>query len=280
MDRLAKIAQRTRALSAWIEVSRNIWGLLALLGVAVFLVGRLAIAHYGVTRTLLAVALLTIVFCGGFASGVLTGSKRSVVAEYSWESADYTYQFDRDDFLHHVQISKITIRANRQGVLLFRNRYWWTGVGRAQLSVLSPQHKLLTELVREAWRYYYILLEQALSKGGSTTVVVRHDLHDTERMFQPLISKDISEPVASFTLRIIFPAALRPSRVVAAELARSKARDAYWQTVKQQEIAIHEATGEVVYSIHRPTLGRRYQISWTWTGYPSAQAGLPPPAAS
>jgi len=100
-------------------------------------------------------------------------------------------------------------------------------------------------------------------------VVVRHDLYDTERMFQPMITKDVSEAVTGLTLRIIFPPPLRPSKVLAAELTRSKARDAYWQIVTEKEIAVDETTGEVVYTLDRPKLGRRYRVMWTWTGYPA-----------
>jgi hypothetical protein len=270
MSRLAEIAEKTRTFGSWIETLRNIWGLTAVLGIIAFFLGRLAIAQYGLWPTLAGFGLLVVVAGAGFGLGWYAAARRMVMADYSWELADYTYQFDPSDVLHHVQTSKITIRASRHNVQLFRNRYWWTGVGRSDLSVVSPQHKLLTEVVRDAWRYYYVLLEQALSKGGSTTVVVRHDLYDTERMFQPMITKDVSESVAGLTLRIVFPPPLRPTKVLAAELSRSKAREVYWQIAKEQEIEVDRATGEVVYTVDHPKLGRRYRLMWTWTGYPSA----------
>jgi hypothetical protein len=271
MNRLSQLAERTRALSSWIEALRNIWGLAALFGLIAFLLVRIAVVRYGIWPTLIVLGGLVVAACAGFAVGWRVARRRLTVNDYSWESADYTYRIDPDDPLHHVQIAKIVIRANRHNVQLFRSRYWWTGVGQSRLKVLSPQHRLVADFVRDAWHYYYILLEQALSKGGRTAVVVEHDLYDADRMFQPMISKDVSEAVVALTIRVVFPPHLRPRKVLAAELSRSRDRDVYWQTVREKEIPVDDATGEVVFSPGRPRLGRRYRLAWTWTGYPGAE---------
>jgi hypothetical protein len=270
MNRLAQIAERTRALSSWIEALRNIWGLAALFGLVAFLLLRISVVRYGAWPTLIVLGGLAVAACLGFAIGWFAARVRLAVNDYSWESADYTYRFDPEDPLHHVQVARITIRANRHNVQLFRNRYWWTGVGDSQLRVRSPQHRLLADIVRDAWHYYYVLLEQALSKGGRTTVVVEHDLYDKDRMFQPMITKDVSEALVGLTMRVVFPAQMRPRKVLAAELVRSRDRHVYWQILKEREITVDDATGEVVFSVDRPRLGRRYRILWTWTGYPTA----------
>ncbi len=267
-NRLERLAERTRALSTWVEVLRNVWALAALLGLLGFVLARVAFAYYGLWPVLIGLAVVLAAAATGFAGGRYTATKQRASGEYSWHAADYTYQIDQADVLHHIQTSTIRIRANHDNVQLFRNRYWWTGVGRSELAVLSPGHKLITELVRDAWCYYYILLEQALGKGGYTTIVVRHDLYDSERKFQPMFTKDVTVAVPNLAIRVVFPPVLRPSRVLAAELERSNTGEVYWQVIHEREVHLDPTTGEVVYTVERPRLGRRYQLAWTWTGYP------------
>jgi hypothetical protein len=193
---------------------------------------------------------------------------RRIRDEYSWESAEYTYTFDPDDPLKQSNNIKVTIRANRHNVNLFKKRYSWTGHGSAKLTLADSRHKLLTEMTRDSdWHYYYILLDHPLRKGARETIQIRQELYDAARVFQPLLAKDIVEPVGKLVLRVVFPANLRPTRAVAAEMAKTK-HLSEWEVVREEELEVNETTGEVSYRCDRPVTGRRYEIMWFWTKYP------------
>ena len=83
-----------------------------------------------------------------------------------------------------------------------------------------------------------------------------------------MFTKDVTVPVPNLSIRVAFPPALRPSRVLAAELERSNTGDVYWQIIHEREVPLDPITGEVLYTVERPRIGRRYQLVWTWTGYP------------
>jgi hypothetical protein len=249
--------------SAWIGAVRNIWWLIVAIGVVMIALWT-AFQKVG-PQTLLAVTL----FLTGVLTGVLLARHRTGAGDYVWESAEYTYGFDAADPLQHTQVAKIRIKANRHNVQLFKNRYSWTGGGKFTITLPNGSHRLLTEMHRDlSWRYYYVLLDRPLRKGAGTTVEVRYDMYDTERSFQPLIAKDVIEPVKDLTLRVVFPDSLRPTRAVGAEMARAHSPDEEWQVLREREIDLEDATGCLTYEVPDPITGRRYQILWSWQSYP------------
>ncbi|GLI02946.1 hypothetical protein Pa4123_82240 [Phytohabitans aurantiacus] len=203
-----------------------------------------------------------------FFAGWTMASRRHARPEYDWESAEYEYRFDKDDPRQHSQTTRITIRANRDGVELFKNRYRWTGNGKSEITILTPRQRLLTEWSsREAgWRYYYVMLDHPLKKGEPATIHIQHELYDSSNTFDPIVAKNVIEPLTSLKLRVIYPESLAPVSVLARERVPSRNGDPLWRDVDRQPVPTQRSAGDVValYEPRKLTVGRRYELTWIW----------------
>lgn len=254
-------------LSNSIGVFRNLGWLVAIVaggGLAVWQMARTAGGYVTAAAALAGVGI------GALITGLLL-IRRASVPSYSWESAEYEFRFDPSDPRHQVQFTKIKIRANRDDVILFRNSYLWTGKGASHLQTLNGHRVVAEGVVVDSQRQYYrVLLERPLNRGDTAVIKIRQEFFDEDRKFQPVLAKNINEPVGKLTLRVIFPVELEPRQVVSRELVRSRSSESGWRTVHERNADL-EKTGdasEVVYEASGPRVGRRYDISWEpWTKY-------------
>jgi hypothetical protein len=271
-----KIFERIKSFGTWIGVARNLgWLLMAIAG-AVYLIGKYT--GSGTVPPVFSYSALGLVAFGlGLLVGTLAMMRRmSNAREYSWESAEYLYEFNADDVLKHQQTVKVTIKANKQNVEVFKNRYSWTGSGGSSPlpQLLSPGHKLITEISRDAqWKYYYVVFDRPLRKGATTELEVRQDLYDRAKTFQSMLAKDVIEPIGSLKLRVIFPPSMRPKDARAIELTRPRNGGNEWEIADECPVPVDTTTGEAVYDVGRPKTGARYQIIWNDANYPRAEDG-------
>lgn len=262
---------RLKDLGALIGAIRNIWWLLA----ATAAVGVAAWKLSTVVSTSIALASAITLFAFALGGALGTWLTRIHVGEqpYSWESAHFTYSFDEVDPLRHTQTTVVEIRARRNDVRFFLNRFSWTGSGNHKLSLKGDAHQLIFDRYRTpGWRSYYVLFDQPLRRNERATIELRHDMHDTSRTFLPVLSKVVSHPISHLTLRIVFPKVLRPNRITAAESRRARRAPHEWLTIRNLELSVQEASDSLCYvnwEVDSPVTGHDYRITWSWTSYPS-----------
>jgi hypothetical protein len=261
------ISRGAHSLSSWISTLRNIGWLLVLLGGLATLVWRSGgLAHPISVR--FATPALTLMIAATFIAGWTMASRRHVRAAYDWVSAEYEYRFDKNDPQQHYQTTSITIRANRDGVERFENRYRWSGNGKSEIKILTSDQRLLTEWSSQEadWRYYSVMLDQPLKKGESAMIQIHHELYDSSSTFNPIVTKDVIEPLASLTLKVIYPESLAPISVMARERVRSGIGDPLWRDVDRQPVSTQRSASGVVaqYRPKKITVGRRYELTWVW----------------
>ncbi|GLY04597.1 MULTISPECIES: hypothetical protein [Actinoplanes] len=257
-------------------IARNLGWLAVVVAGAVYASVNYAISD-GPIPTLVSYAstgLLT--FGGGLLAGTL--AMRAWIgkpAEYSWESAEYVYEFDPHDVLKQQQTVKVTIRANKNKVERFRNRYIWSGTGENPPPRVLGGHTLVPEISRPGlsawdlpWRYYYIVLDRPLNKGATADLEILQDLHDVDRTFRPTLAKTVTDPLGTLKLRVIFPPGIRPAEVRAVEWSWSKSSDGAWDISAEKAIRVDSVTGEAVYAIEKPRVGARYELIWNDEKYP------------
>jgi hypothetical protein len=261
---LRTIAEKAKNLGVWISTARNLVWLIVAILVAIIVLGRYVGRYEGLVPSIFQIAIFAAGATLGGIAGWFAARRRFGLPDYAWVSAEYSLTFEQDDILRQSQVTKAEIRILKDHVHLFGNRYAWTGSGPIRLSVLSEGHRLLGEIRQPHWRYYYVLIENPQPKGSTTTVVVRHDLYDSGRESQPMVAKDVIEPVEHLTLRAVFPASARPARVIASEMVRSRTAGAEWRVKSQEVVPVADATGEVVYQPPQPAVGHRYEIRWEW----------------
>ncbi|MDI6099414.1 hypothetical protein QLQ12_12500 [Actinoplanes sp. NEAU-A12] len=260
-----------KSVGTWVGIVRNLGWLAMVVAGAIYVGAKYAGSNESVPSSVSSIALGLVAFGAGLLVGTLTMQRRmSKTAEYSWESAEYLYEFDPADILRHRQTVRITIRANKHNVEMFKNRYRWTGVGDiTRPAVRSPGHTLMTEISRDrSWREYYVVFDRPLRKGAKTEIEIFQELNDVGRTFEPMLAKIIVEPIGSLKLRVIFPQAMRPAEARAIEFIRSRGGGTEWEIADEWPVPIDSNTGEAVYEMKRPKIGARYQVVWDGANYP------------
>lgn len=268
MTWFSEALRNAHRLSNFIGVLRNLWFLVLVVvgggGVMVWQFSRTGGWFVTVGVGLAVLGIVTLIVA-------LVLYRRASVAEYTWESAEYVYRFDRDDPRRQVQVTRITIRANRDDVVLFRSSYYWTGKGDSHLRVLNGHRLVAEEVAMDSQRrYYYVLLDRPLNRGEKAVIEIRLELFDEAWEFQPVLAKSVSEPLSKLTLRVIYPAGLEPHQVLARELVRSPNSDLGWRAVRKKDAELRSTgdTREVIYETSGPRVGRRYELYWKpWSKY-------------
>jgi len=267
------IWQRAKRVGSVIAVLRNFWWLsVGVIGLVIagILGARSNPEAFGWTGVV--VSYLVAAALGGLMVWLTVTNQREG-SEYSWLEADYTYLINAEDPRRQRNSIRVKIEARRDNVTLFKNRYAWTGEGGSDLKLKSEDHRLLTVLMRDAdWHYYYVIFGHPLRRRASTTVEIEQELYDSAGAFQPFYSKEVIEPLKALTLRVILPSNLEPRNIVGVEMTLMR-RLAEWRIAGERPLEINPATGEVVFTVDRPVVGRRYQILWNWTGYPHKPLG-------
>jgi hypothetical protein len=185
-----------------------------------------------------------------------------LIRGYRWVRVEYLYCIH--DPKHHSQTITILLEAVRPGVVLFENRYQWSGRGREELpKIISPPEATLLgpPIQHGLWKYYYVHLGRELSVGERIEVKISQELYDDEGRFEPFLAKTIAEPLDYLVLRVVFPQDHPPRGAVCNV---SSAEGPAGVVIQSTPCQYDSVSRELRWEIPKPAFGRRYEIRWRW----------------
>lgn len=206
-----------------------------------------------------AVAMLGMALGGGIAAVVASRRLRHVARGYRWESASYHFAVLGGSPEHHRATTTVRIKATRDNIRIFENRYLWTGSGvdplprslRAGQTVLSPVN------FDGNFKHYFVLFSQALARGEEQEIVIEQDFQDTGGTFVPYYAKLVVEPLASLHLRVTLPHGVPVGDVT---LTVRRGLDSNAKVVTRRPGSF---VGNVIdWTIEKPKLRHDYRIDW------------------
>jgi hypothetical protein len=187
---------------------------------------------------------------------------RWLIRGYRCVRAEYLYRIH--DLRHHSILDTILLEAVRPGVVLFEDRYQWSGMGREEFpQIISPPGATLLgpPIQHGLWKYYYVHLGRELSVGERIEVKILQELYDDEGRFEPFLAKTIAEPLDYLVLRVVFPQDHPPREAVCN--VRSAAGPA-GVVIQSTPCQYDSVSRELRWEIPKPVFGRRYEIRWEW----------------
>jgi hypothetical protein len=185
-----------------------------------------------------------------------------LIRGYRWVRAEYLYCIH--DPRHHSISDTILLEAVRPGVVLFEDRYQWSGRGREELpKIISPPGATLLgpPIQHGLWKYYYVHLGRELSVGERIEVKISQELYDDEGTFEPFLAKTIAEPLDHLVLRVVFPQTSPPREAVCNVHSAAGPAGVVIQSTPCQYDSVSR---ELRWEIPKPVFGRRYEIRWEW----------------
>ena len=156
------------------------------------------------------------------------------------------------------QRKRFRLRALRDGVSSFPDRYKWTGQGKCAVRSITPAFRVTNERKVEFWDYFDVAFPHPLRKGESVEFTVQWDLYDEKRSAVPFLSTMIDFPTEHLIMKVKLPKDLAPKYAMAHEF-----RD-YIDTlpISTQELHWNPTTESLEYEVYSPKLYHKYMIRW------------------
>jgi hypothetical protein len=157
-------------------------------------------------------------------------------------------------------ITRLNLRAKREGVRFFEGRNWWSGLSKPEVRIHEPAGATLSPSGMQApWTYYLVVFPRVL-KQDEEIVVETNEVVPREA-FERYISKQIVERMERLELRV---------RLADGSSLRSVDRykrqtSTEGRIVKRLNLKSEPGTDTVLHtwSIERPRRGLAYQLAYT-----------------
>lgn len=168
----------------------------------------------------------------------------------------YTYHTRQD--LEYVKT--VTIKAVRDGISAYRDKYNWTGSGDINVDSLIPEHTTHLKGQRNIWQMFEVDLGRNLKKGDTERVAIRWKLTDPDCKARPFMSQSIDVPTAELRFRLKVPQSFNVSS------ARARVRQTIDILDEVSSEELHVINGEVEWPIKSPRLLHCYELNWVDPG--------------
>ena len=125
--------------------------------------------------------------------------------QHDFEEVSRSISFQYLDIHHITYIKEIVLRARRQGLSSYIDKFRWTGESVPEIrSDIRGQTVRLTHQ-KSVWQFYQIDFDRSLNKGEAVTTRLIFHIVDQTHSFHPFISTNIEEPTKHLALELRVP---------------------------------------------------------------------------
>ena len=159
------------------------------------------------------------------------------------------------------QRKRFQVRALRNGIASFSDRYKWTGTGACSVRSLTSGFLVKNQRKEEFWDYFDVQFPHSLQRNQKVDFTIEWTLIDEAGTAVPFLSTMIDVETEKLVLRVLLPPELAPKRALCFEFAN------YLDTsvdapVSMQETQWNPATQSIVYEVDKPERNHKYLIRW------------------
>jgi hypothetical protein len=180
------------------------------------------------------------------------------VIDANFEILDLKILYDHKEIDRMVYTKRKKVRALKDNLDRYVDRYNWTGKGTVAPQSLRRSEKYVETDRKSTWQYYELRFERALKKGEELDVDVVWNLEDLEKVAVPFISATIEEPTNSLSLKVKFPDGSNVDHVIK-EISP-------FIGAKMPFSSVREDITEMEYEwiVRKPKLLFHYELRWDW----------------
>jgi hypothetical protein len=163
---------------------------------------------------------------------------------------EFTHEYLEREKIKHIR--KWTLKAQRNGLTSFSDKYFWTG-GAHTVRLTNDDYKYVPLGDRNLYNIYACYFDRTLKKGEIVEVEVEWELNGPHKCF---FSTSIEEPTEKLIMNIIFPREWNISKAVidVAAIQGPKIPSS------QKNVTLNN--GAYKWDIHKPKLAHCYEVKW------------------
>lgn len=180
------------------------------------------------------------------------------VIDANFEILNLRILYDHKEIHKMVYTKRKRVRALKDNLDRYVDRYNWTGKGTVAPQSLRKSEKYVETERRSTWQYYELRFERALKKGEELDVDVVWNLEDLEKAAVPFMSATIEEPTNSLSLKVKFPDDSNVDHVIK-EISPFIGAKMPFSSVREE---ITETEYEWI--VTNPKLLFHYELRWEW----------------
>jgi hypothetical protein len=173
----------------------------------------------------------------------------------SFHVIEKTISHTYHDLVHITHERKWRLRALRDDVTLWEDKYLWTGSGRMSMASRVAGQTIVYTVKQNIWQWYEVRLEKPLRNGEETTVHVAWDLYDDGHTARPFISTRIEEPTDALRMHLAACPELDAREVICETRAGIDAN----VTLSSERVTL-DAQNSYVWTIDSPKLHTFYEL--------------------
>jgi hypothetical protein len=158
------------------------------------------------------------------------------------------------------QRKHIKLRALKNNVKIFEDRYRWTGNGKCILRSKTSGFEITNQLKDEEgiWDYFDVAFPRALHTGDTAEFTIEWELFDEQAQAKTFLSAMIDRETEYLLLQVNLPSELAPTSAYFCE---------YENFIDKEPLFVERlnwspATRSLKYEIHNPVKYHQYFIRW------------------
>lgn len=152
---------------------------------------------------------------------------------------------------------KITLKALRNGLDRFCDKYNWTGRGKVEIRSAHEEHTLQIGERASVWTLYELKFGRTLNKGETIDIEVIWNIEDKDKTATPFLSTTIHEPTDHLMFKLHFADCFGVKQIICEESPDMGAVRPYSSEIKLVN------SGQVEWQPPHPKLLHYYQVRWT-----------------
>ena len=236
----------------------------ALVGSLAYQSGYLNIAATAIVQHWVITAVLLISFVLFILSLIRFSKARKLSNYYPQQEFDFrilekTITYDSRNRHQITYKRKYKLRALRNGLDSYRDKFHWTGGEEPKIGSNTRNHRVVIIGKRNIWQVFEIRFGKTLAKNDMIESEVVWHLTDTGEKSVPFISANIEEPTDKVSLSVSFPIELGITEVVEESGVSLGAKVPYSSKAVALEHGAHVWT-------FQPKLFHSYALNWSWPG--------------
>ena len=159
------------------------------------------------------------------------------------------------------QRKRFKLKAVKDGVFTFSDRYCWTGRGSCEIQSLTPGFTIVNQRKQEFWDYFDVQFPHPLRVGAECDFTIQWKLIDIDGIASSFLSTMIDTPTDRLSMEVNLPPELAPQNARLHEFRNYIDK----LPIKTEAAQWDAATQSIRYDVVKPSLNHKYIIHWYWT---------------
>ena len=169
------------------------------------------------------------------------------------------YDYQSSDCI--VYRKRVKLKALKNGLETYPDKYHWTGSGMARIKSNIPEQEVRRTIKKNIWQFTEVRFPVMLNKGQTIESEVEWILDDKNGSAVPFVSATIEEPTALLRIHVKIARSLGVRKVTREISGGIGAKKPFEST----EVAL-DGRGEYTWEVKRPRLLYHYEIKWVPAG--------------